>query len=328
MRRRGQTVSPVSAAGLLCILATLLNASCGGVAFKDSLRDSARFPVTARVEEVPFYAQDDYQCGPAALAMVLSWSGINIGPGELSPKTYTPGNKGSLQSALIAAARRHGRIAYSFSGPDMLFTEIATGRPVIVLLNLAFAWYPKWHYAVVIGYDRNDGTVTMHSGERAAEQLSFRVFRNVWQRSDYWGLAILPPTETVEHPDEEKWLAAIVGLERAGQWHAAATAYEKAVELWPHSHNAWIGMGNSRCSLGDPAGAAAAYQEAIKVRPASGIAYNNLAQVLAQTGQYEEAEKAARQAVSLGGLLQETYARTLNEILRGRQLEPPSETTE
>jgi hypothetical protein len=328
MRQGGQTVSPIAAACLLCVIVTLFSAGCGGRALQDPLRDTGRFPDKARVEEVPFYPQDDYQCGPAALAMVLAWSGISISPGELVPETYTPGKQGSLQSALVAGARRHGRIAYPFSGPDMLFAEIAAGRPVIVLLNLAFSWYPKWHYAVAIGYDRNSGTVTLHSGTQAAEQLSFRVFHNVWKRSEYWGLSILPPSDTVMHPDEEKWLQAIVGLERAGQWQSAAVAYGKATELWPHSHNAWIGLGNSRYRLRDPAGAAAAFHEAIRVRPASGIAYNNLAQVLAQAGQYEEAEKAARQAVSLGGPLLETYARTLNEILTGRQHVPPNEIPE
>ncbi|HHO48564.1 MAG TPA: bacteriocin-processing peptidase family protein [Desulfobacteraceae bacterium] len=316
MRRREQPLGPITAA-LLLMLATLLSAGCGGVALEESLRSTARFPDQARVEGVPFYPQEKNQCGPAALAMVLSWSGLSVQPEDLVAATYTSKRKGSLQSDLIAASRRHGRLAYPFHGPDLLLAEIAAGRPVIVLLNLAFSWYPQWHYAVVIGYDRNGGALTLHSGTKAAEQMSLRLFDKLWKRSDYWALSVLPPSETVARPDEEKWLEAIVGLERAWQWQAAAVAYGKAAQLWPHSHNAWIGLGNTRHRLGDPAGAAAAFREAIRVQPASGIACNNLAQVLLETGQYQEAEQAARQAVSLGGPLRETFLRTLNEVTAG-----------
>lgn len=321
----GLAVSRSAVASLFLCAYFVCSTGCSNVSIKETLHGSSQLPELARVEGVPFYPQQELQCGPASLAMVLAWSGLPVRPEELGAEVFTPELKGSLQSALVAGARRHGRIAYPISGPEQLFAETAAGRPVIVLLNLAFSWYPKYHYAVVIGYDRQAETVVLHSGTRAEENLSFRVFGNIWARSEYWGLLILPPEEMPVAPDEEKWLAAIAGLERTGHWQAAAVAYRKACAQWTHNASAWIGLGNSRYALHDLTGAVAAFREAVRINPESGIAYNNLAQVLAETGQVAEAIEAARQAVAIGGPLQETYRRTLTEIMKGLQVQRPGE---
>ena len=49
--------------------------------------------------------------------------------------------------------------------------------------------------------------------------------------------------------------------------------------------------------------------------PEEGVVFNNLAQVLWEQGNTQEALRAARQAVKLGGPLVEQYRKTLNEIL-------------
>ena len=50
----------------------------------------------AIVSGVPFFAQDELQCGPAALAMALNRSGIALQTTDFSPEVYSPGLKGSL----------------------------------------------------------------------------------------------------------------------------------------------------------------------------------------------------------------------------------------
>ncbi|MDZ7767929.1 MAG: hypothetical protein U5K38_02050 [Woeseiaceae bacterium] len=47
--------------------------------------------------DVPFFAQDEFQCGPAALATVLVHEGIEVTPQALKPQIYIPGP--SWQSA-------------------------------------------------------------------------------------------------------------------------------------------------------------------------------------------------------------------------------------
>jgi len=300
-------------AGLLFLALAIFLSGCG-------LLTSARLPQVpgtadkAMVAGVPFFAQEELQCGPAALAMVLNWSGIGVQPADLSPEVYSPGLKGSLQSALLGAARRHGRVAYPITGSEAMLAEISAGNPVIVLVNLGFFWYPKWHYAVVLGYDKELDEVILHSGLIANKHLDYRVFMNTWQRGEYWGLLVLPPERLPDTAEEAPWLAAVAGLERTGQWQAVAAGYTVALRRWPESFAAWIGLGNSRYGLHDLSGAAEAFRRANLLQPENGMAFNNLAQVLAEQGKRQEALTAAQRAVALGGPLLDTFRQTLEEI--------------
>ena len=87
-----------------------------------------------------------------------------------------------------------------------------------------------------------------------------------------------------------------------------------AITLWPESYSAWIGLGNSRYAIFDLAGTASAFRHASRLNQKNGIAFNNLAQVLWERGQPEEALEAARQAIILGGPLVEKFRQTLYEI--------------
>src|SRR5688572_9885051 len=113
-----------------------------------------RMPAGEAVEltSVPFFSQREYQCGPAALAMVLVASGVTVTPDELTGKVYLPERKGSLQMELIGATRGFDRLAYEIApGVDALLAQVREGKPVLVLQNLAFKRVPAWHYAVVVG---------------------------------------------------------------------------------------------------------------------------------------------------------------------------------
>ena len=299
-------------AGML--LFGLLLALSGCSLHRQAIPWPADAPGRVAIAEVPFFAQEQYQCGPAALAMALGWSGAAVTPDDLVPEVYTPARHGSLQTALIGAARRHGRIAYPFTGTDELLAELAAGHPAIVLVNLSFFWYPKWHYAVAVGYDQPQGEIILHSGTIRHERLSLRVFTNIWSRSTSWGLLVLPPDVLPATAREELWLEAAAGLEQAGQVSAAATAFETSLARWPHSFVAWMGLGNSRYAAGDMAAAAQAYQQAAGIDPQAGAAFNNLAYALWKMGRQEEALAAARQAVALGGPLQASFRKTLAEI--------------
>lgn len=300
-------------AGLFLLPLCVLVVGCS-LAPPDYLSKSSGRPSTAMVADVPFFAQDDLQCGPASLAMVLQWSGVAVSPAELSPEVYTPGLEGSLQHSLIGAARRHGRIAYPIAGADALMAELAVGHPVIVLVNLGFSWYPQWHYAVAIGYDQDEEVMILHSGLTAREAISFWTFDNIWQRADYWGLLVLSPDRLPGIAEEDKWLRAVAGLENTEQWQAAATGYTRAVKRWDKSFIAWMGLGSSSYHLGDLDAAADAFHQATLLHPDNGMAHNNLAHVLAKQGKLDEALSVAQRAVKIGGPSQDTFRQTLAEI--------------
>jgi len=299
--------------GLLLLALSLVLSGCGLLSTGPLLQTPGG-PAKALVDKVPFFPQEELQCGPAALAMTLNWSGITVQPSDLTPEVFTPDLKGSLQSSLIGATRRHGRVAYPITGSEALLAEVSAGHPVIVLVNLGLSWYPKWHYAVVIGFDREREEIILHSGLTANEQLISRVFLNIWQRGEYWGLLVLPPDRLPATVGEVDWLEAVAGLERTGQWQGAAVGYSAALKRWPQSFAAWMGLGNSRYVLHDLAGSAEAFRRAILIQPENGIPFNNLAQVLNDQGKRIEALAAAQRAVDLGGPLLDNFRQTLEEI--------------
>jgi hypothetical protein len=110
----------------LCILifgiisALLVFSGCATVSTKNWNQDAGDLPPKHELKVVPFYPQEEYQCGPASLAMTLAWSGLPIDPDALTSQVFTPSLKGSLPPAMVAATRRQGRVAYPVSGANAL----------------------------------------------------------------------------------------------------------------------------------------------------------------------------------------------------------------
>jgi tetratricopeptide (TPR) repeat protein len=294
-------------------LAMVALAACATPAAVERAQQRPALPDRAEVAGVPFAPQDEFYCGPAALAMALTWSGPAVTQAELAPAVYTPGREGTLQADLVAAARSHGRLAVPVTDLGDLLAELAAGHPVLVLQNLGLDWWQVWHYAVAIGYDRVSGDLVLRSGPEARQRLSLATFEYTWARAGRWGLVILPPDLLPASADETAVVRAAVALERT-DLAAARVAYDAILERWPGSRGALLGRGNARYAEGDLAGAERAFRRAASADPGSGDAWNNLAQVLLEQGRPEAALEAARRAVELGGPLATTYRTTLRQI--------------
>lgn len=284
-------------------------------------------PERVEIAAVPFVPQDELYCGPAALATVLTWSGAAVSQAELAPALFTPGRAGTLQQDMLGAARRHGRLSVPVADFAGLLAELSAGHPVLVLQNLGLALVPQWHYAVAIGYDRAAGELVLRSGLEARRRVPFATFERTWARADHWAMVILPPDRLPATGAEDELLQAAAGLERIGQRGAAATAYQTALERWPDSLGAMIGLANARYGSGEIAGAEHALRHATRAHPDSAAAWNNLAHVLAERGRHEAALAAARQAVALGGPLADTARATEAEILEIVSKEAPTDTS-
>ena len=298
----------------LIIFVGVLISGCAGFRSSALLKKTGGIPAYFELDGVPFFPQKAYQCGPAALAEALRWSGLSITPEQLTDEVFTPEKKGSFQAALIGAARRNGRIAYPLTGPEDLFREVAAGNPVIVLQNLGLSWYPVWHYALVIGYDLTEKRVVLRSGNTVREVLSFWVFENTWDRSHHWGIVVLRPTQFPAVAKEDLFLKAVLGLEKARRFQDAIDGYQTLLTRWPGSLPALMGIGNCYYALGKLEDAETAFRKTIRLHPDSGSAFNNLAQILFEQGRKKEALAAARKAVSLGGPFRSSYQKTLREI--------------
>lgn len=268
------------------IVAVLLLAGCtGNRPALDSLPGAPDRPPALELSDTPFFPQQAYQCGPAALATLLVDSGINVTPDELTGKVYLPQRQGSLQLELVAASRRYQRLPYRLD-PELpaLLAELQAGRPVLVLQNLGFASYPVWHYAVLIGFDVTENSVVLRSGDRERLVMNAGKFMRTRELADNWALVTLRPGEFPVDPDESRYLQAVAALESAGKPGSALAFYKAALERWPNSTLAMFGLGNSYYLQGDLQQAETQYRHLLTVQPGNTAARNNLAQALADRG--------------------------------------------
>lgn len=277
--------------------------------------NSRQLPPQVELTKVPFYPQETHQCGPASLAMALNAAGAEVTPQDLIAQVYLPGRAGSLQVEMLAAARRNGLLAYQLA-PQLedLLAEVAAGSPVVVLQNLALSWYPIWHYAVVVGYDLPRAEIILRSGLQPRQLLPLTTFEHTWKRSGYWAMLALPPNRMPRSATEDAYLSSAVALEQAGWPQNAEAAYQAALNRWPDNLSARIGMGNTAYTQGDVPRAEKAYRQATLDHPESAVAFNNLAQSLADQQRYPEALASANQAVNLGGPEQAAAQETLEQI--------------
>jgi hypothetical protein len=244
---------------------------------------------TIELTAVPFFPQVDYQCGPAALATLLSYSGVKITPEPLVSEVYLPSRQGSLQIEMLAAPRRYGRVSYQLAPryADLL-REVAAGNPVIVLQDVGLM-FTQWHYAVINGFDYPSGTLYLRSGTKARQEMPFTAFEREWMKSGYWAMVVTPPDRIPVTATEQGWMAAVLAMARAGDSDAATLAYAAALKRWPDNLPAAIGLANQHHARGAFAEAVAVLRTAQQKHPQSVIVINNLAQALSDQGRHSEA---------------------------------------
>jgi predicted double-glycine peptidase len=301
----------------VCLAATLFLGACMSPPQSAALRRQTppEFPAPVLLEQIPFFPQEAYQCGPAALATVLVASNLAVTPGQLLALVYVPERKGSFQFELLAAARSHGRIAYLVD-PTMtaLFSEVRAGHPVLVMQNLGVAWYPRWHYAVLKGFDPDREEVLLNTGIYENYRMSFATFERTWARSNHWAMLALEPGTLPVTANPSSYFSALVALEETNPAASLAAAYRGGLQAWPADRNLLMGYGNLLYAQAQPEAAAAQFGLVTEQYPDYAPAWNNLAQILFEQGEREQALFHARQAVALGGDLLATYRATLRMI--------------
>ncbi|MBC7191474.1 PA2778 family cysteine peptidase [Marinobacter sp.] len=246
------------------------------------------------LDQVPFYAQELYQCGPASLAMMLNAQGLSTRPEQLKDLVYIPEREGSLQVELVAAGRSHGMVVYQLDGSlRSLLSEVAAGHPVMVMQNLRFSWWPQWHFAVVTGFDRQKRNVILNTDTRERHEEAVEVFMATWGRANNWAVVMLPPTQLPATADPIDYLMAVNDLETTAHIKTARQAYSTAENAWPDQPAAILGQGNIAWRAGNWPEATRHYLRLTTRFPGLAAGWNNLAQSLAKQGCEPAAQTAA-----------------------------------
>ena len=264
-------------------------------------------PSRIELRDVPFYPQTPYHCGPAALATVLVHAGLAATPQALADAVFLPSREGALQTEMLAGARRFGALAVPLP-PQLaaLLADVAAGHPVLVLLNLSLPFSPRWHYAVVVGYDLAARELVLRSGTTEREVMGFALFERTWARGLHWAFVALPPGRLPVSAGEVDAVQAVIGFERVAAPVQALRAYDSVVARWPGNALAGLGQGNTRFASGDVAGAALAF-ERVASQHDSAAAWHNLAMTRQQLGQREAARSAAERAVARARVNEPTW---------------------
>jgi hypothetical protein len=257
-------------------------------------------PAVVELSAVPFFPQQQYHCGPAALAGIINYRGTVVVPDEIARLVYIPELKGSLQVEIAAATRQFDFLPVQLDGQlESLLRELAAGNPIFVLQNLAIDAYPVWHYEILIGYDLEQRHMILRSGVNRRITRSFALFEKTWQRAGHWALAVVDPDSIPATASPEAYLAAVIDMEQVGQLDSAHRGYATALRRWPDSLLAFSGLGNTSYALKDYAGAESAYRAALVIEPEKAELWNNLAYALAQLGRRQASLDAIEQALEL-----------------------------
>ncbi|HMM40198.1 MAG TPA: C39 family peptidase [Desulfovibrio sp.] len=148
-------------------------------------------PGRAEVSGVPFFAQEDHQCGPASLAGVLGFLGKPASPAELAAEVFRPDIRGSLGLDMALAARRRGLKARFYEGSAQdLADSLRRGAPLIVLLDNGLGPVRHLHFAVATGYGPEG--VRLNSDQDRGLVTPWDSFLNQWNKTGRWTLWIAP----------------------------------------------------------------------------------------------------------------------------------------
>jgi ABC-type bacteriocin/lantibiotic exporter with double-glycine peptidase domain len=141
------------------------------------------------IENVPFFPQEDFQCGPASLAMVLNYRGVHVAPDDIAKEIFSESAGGTLTIDMVLYAQKRGLSAFQYKGSmEELKESIASGYPVIVLVDYGYSFYKRNHYMVVKGYNKNG--VIVNSGRNKDKFIAEQKFLKIWEKTNFWTLII------------------------------------------------------------------------------------------------------------------------------------------
>ncbi len=326
---RGELYSRSGGMVILCLLLTIVLAGCTSNPRKQSVEEGSAsinlhsafaLPATraVNIEDVPFFPQEKYQCGPAALATVLANQGYEVEPVDLIDRVYLPEQEGTLPLEMVSTGRSYGLMAYKLK-PELnhILLQIEAGYPVLVFQNLALESLPQWHFAVIVGYDLDAQELILRSATYREHRVDFETFLNTWDRAERWAYLFLKPGQLPIAADSADYLEASLDLSDVGLNVSAQKALEQGVTQWPEFDEMRLALSNTyfQSGLFDQA------SDTLLASPSlgrSGQLWNNIAYIQLARQCYSTAFEAVQCAITLSPE-DENIRHSLQEILSKSQ---------
>lgn len=148
-------------------------------------------PLTV-IADVPFFKQDQYDCGPAALACVYNFLGVKQDPQEISDRVFSRQNKGSLNLQMLIDARRQGLVATMYSGSFEKIKQAVDDKTPLILMLAEDE--DSLHYVVVVGYEGEDlSSIIVHDGYEPFKHYKREMVERKWSATGYCAIEIRRP---------------------------------------------------------------------------------------------------------------------------------------
>jgi len=149
------------------------------------------------IEKVPFFEQDDFQCGPVlSITIINYWHRKNNTKEQLTFDSiigaiYNMKVKGVLTLDLELYARELGFKSLQYSGTiEELKRNIDENIPVIVLVDYGRGFFQQNHFMVVKGYARD--SIILNTGGRENVVMLNESLLKIWKKTTYWMLVVRP----------------------------------------------------------------------------------------------------------------------------------------
>jgi len=271
-----------------CALGILLLASCatrsaGAQIIAPALAPGA--PAVLELTSTAFFSSREHQYAPAALATMLSASGVATSLPQLTSLMYFPSKHVSTQTELGLLPAKFSRLSYPIA-PDLpvVLAELQAHRPVLVRQNSGRSLLSKWHFAVVIGYDARRDTLVLRSGPSRRQVMSASEFLRDWDNAERWAMLVLRPGELPAVANRERYFAAAIQFSRTAPAADARLVFDAGLKRWPSDPAAWAGRAGVESKAGDLTAAARDYATAVRMDGSYAQARNSLAMTLLGLG--------------------------------------------
>lgn len=235
---------------------------------------------TATLEPLPLKIQLDgvrheYQpwnnCGPATLAMALSFWGWEGDQRPIAAFTKpNPRDKNVMPYELTDFVEQETEFEsiYRVGGEiELLKRFLASGFPVIIEKGFEGPGFEGWigHYALLTGFDDSDQQFTLQDSYYGPNQvMEYDDLISYWRAFNYTYLVIYPS-------DREEEVFAILDPQMDEEYNDRYAAQKASDEIYRTTGRdqffAWFNRGTNLVRLQDYAGAASAYDEAFAVYP-------------------------------------------------------------
>ncbi len=226
-------------------------------------------PASVRLTGTRHEYQKWNNCGPATLAMALSfwgWAGDQRPIAELTKPNPRDKNVMPSELAWFVETQTDLAVVVRPGGDlDRLKSLLAAGFPVLVEKGFEGPGFPGWmgHYEVLTGYDDARQRFTAQDSYIMADlPVPYDELLSYWRAFNYTYLVIYPP----ERNDE---VLALLGSDADETEAYAAAARRASDEIFQSTGRdqffAWFNRGTNLVALQDYAGAAAAYDEAFRI---------------------------------------------------------------